>query len=268
MIPSCWDLKILERRCEFMSVSHLLPIGLEKTPLIDAIFEMRFVTSAPFASVMTGIIYSKLPGEKQIEQLPVAQFPKEIRDSDPNLEFAPTIKISWGDFWIFLGDRVFSVACKIPYPGWGEFKKAIYEAFEVACDPGLVGAINRYSMKYINLIEIPDGGFPADFLNLSAEIGGKSLSRKSFQVRTDFEEPPYVHTIQLVSQASVNLIDIGHKGGAVIDVDSVCQLSMESPKEFLEKLDLRSTEVHLKAKSIFFGCLSSEALDWLGPIYE
>lgn len=250
-----------------MSVSNLLPIGLKKTPLIDAIFEMRFVTSAPFASVMTGIIYSKLPGEKYIEQLPVAQFPKEIRDADPNLEFAPSVKIGWGDFWIFLGDRVFSVACKIPYPGWDSFSKAIHDAFEVACDPGLVGAVTRYSMKYVNLVEVPGESFPADVFNLNAVVGGKEISRKSFQIRTDFEERPYVHTVQLVSQASVNLIDVGYKAGAVIDVDSVCQLPMESPKDFLENLDLRSSDLHLKTKSIFFECLSSEALEWLEPIY-
>ena len=108
-----------------------LPKKLNKEPLLDAVFEIRFSALIPASSILPGIFFDKLDGEKDVSQLHVGDLPKQIRDSDPNLRFAPVTRILWKDFILLIGDRIIAVGCKMPYVGWEKFSKIIIQIVKI-----------------------------------------------------------------------------------------------------------------------------------------
>ena len=70
-----------------------IPKKLNKCPLVDVIFEIRFNPIVP-PEVVFPMIYSRISNDfGPIESLPVSQIPAQTRESDPNLEFAPLFRL-------------------------------------------------------------------------------------------------------------------------------------------------------------------------------
>jgi hypothetical protein len=84
-----------------------LPKKLKKEPLIDAIFEIRFLSDFQASEIIPGFLFSKLGGKKSVISLPAAQLPKTVREGDPNLKFSPTVQLDWEAFSIYIGDKNF-----------------------------------------------------------------------------------------------------------------------------------------------------------------
>lgn len=244
-----------------------LPKKLAKEPLVDAVFEMRFESSMPVSSIWPGILYSELHGEKTLEHLPAVGLPRELRDSDPNLAYTPLCKLSWGDFWILIGDRVFAVAAKIPYQGWASFKQAIIKAYSIVLCTSMVNSISRCSIKYVDILE--DIALdPSACFNLDLKLGGRLPLGNDFHVRLGFEDGGFTHTLQIASEGVTSLVNGRTINGPVLDVDSVLNLHNEDSNAFLAQLENRAEEIHSANKRIVFDCLSAEALAYLEPSYE
>ncbi|MDH0745776.1 TIGR04255 family protein [Pseudomonas sp. GD03842] len=234
---------------------------------MDAVFEMRFDSQMPVASIWPGMLYGELPGEKSMENLPLVSLPKEIRDQDPNLVHSPLCRISWGDFWILIGDRVFCVAAKLPYSGWDKFSAAIDTAFGVVLRTNMVTAVNRCSIKYVDILD----SIPLDAsqcFKFELTLGGRSPTESTFHVRMDSREGALLHMIQVGSAAQYELAGGQLLSGPVLDIDSVYNIGSEDPKVFLSKLSERANELHAANKRVVFDCLSSAALAYLEPTYE
>lgn len=246
-----------------------VPTKLEREPLIDAVFEMRFEASAPVSSILPGLIYNALSGEKTIEHMPIMSLPKEVRESDVNLQFAPLVRVSWGAFWIFIGDKNFSVASRLPYTGWTQLREAVLTAFTVVCQSGLISKINRYSTKYVDMIPF-EADLPLDeTFNFSLSIGGVAAGFKDYQVRADIADGSLRHIVNLVSNATTHLNgEPNQTSGSIIDIDTFENLEGEPPDQFLSLLAERANKAHSANKALFFNCLTDKTLNWLGPVYE
>lgn len=244
-----------------------LPKKLGKEPLVEAIFEMRFDSQFPVSTIWPGILYSSLPGEKTMEQLPSLSIPKEIRDSDPNFAFVPVCRISWGNYWILIGDRVFAVATKIPYTGWDDFKSHILAAFMPVLTTGMISSVSRCSMKCVDVLDnVP---FEAsECFRLQCEIGGRSAAGNAFQVNIGIKENGVSHTMQIVSSATLNLLTGGQISGPLLDVDSVIDMGAENSELFMAKLAERADQLHDLNKRLVFDAFSEKALNYLEPSYE
>lgn len=244
-----------------------LPSKLGKEPLVEAVFEMRFESSVPASSVWPGILYGKLPGEKTMENFPAFGIPKEMRDGDPNLRFVPLCKLSWGDYWIIIGDRLFAVASKIPYQGWSDFKEAISKAFEIVLKSETITTVSRCSIKYIDIL---DGISlkPSECFNLKLELGGRGPDENEFGVRLGINEDAVTHSLQIASAASMTLLTGRTVTGPVLDVDSAIEIGGEHPEVFFGSLSERAEMLHESNKRLVFDCLSAEALASLEPEYE
>lgn len=246
-----------------------MPTKLEREPLIDAVFEMRFEASAPVSSILPGLLYSSLDGEKTIDNTPAMSLPKEFRDREPNLAYAPLVRIGWGDFWIFVGDKVFSVSSKLPYPGWTKLREAIFEAYKLICHSGLINGVSRYSIKYVDLISDQSGIALEDIFDFDLRVGGQSAGSKDYQVRADIIDGATTHVVSIISTASSHVIgEAVARTGSVVDIDSYVDLGLEPPEVFYEALPGRVELIHAANKRLFFNCLSERTLEWLGPVYE
>lgn len=244
-----------------------LPNKLAKEPIIDAVFELRMQSSFPLSSVLTGIFFSKLDGEKIIENLPITNLPKQFRDTDPNLKFAPLIKIHWGNFMLLISDQSVAVACKLPYPRWANLKDAIKTVINVIEESNLITGIDRYSMKYVNIIDSSGIFNKADLVNLKMTLGDYTLSNQNFQLRIEIPDNNFISAIQIVSDANVVLPNEESRSGLVIDIDTIINVNY-LPSQIYENLDSHLEEIHLASKKLFFSCLSKTALSLLEPQYE
>lgn len=78
------------------------PLRLNKCPIIESVFEMRF-ESQHDANVVFALIYGALKDDfMKVESLPVAELPPTIRDTDPNLKYQPAYKLRHKDNHSFL----------------------------------------------------------------------------------------------------------------------------------------------------------------------
>jgi len=251
---------------ESQVVTKQRPLSLGKRPIVDAVFEIRVRSHLPLSSVLPGIIYTSLKADG-IEQTPAMQIPKQVRDLQPELAFAPLFRISWGQHWVFVGDNVLSISSKLPYSGWGAFRQAIQEVLSVVCTDQYISAVDRCSMKYIDLIQTGDELDRREIFDLELSIGGKYPGREGYQVRVEFVEHGIHHVVQVVSHANLELINIGPVQGAVFDADLVLPVSAEPPSIFIEALDLRLENLHTAIKDVFFDSLTDKGLEWLEPNY-
>jgi uncharacterized protein (TIGR04255 family) len=250
-------------------MAYRLPKKLNKEPLVDAVFEVRFSASAPASSILPGIFFNKLDGDKVINQLPASEIPKQIRDNDPQLHFVPVVQISWNNFLLLMGDRSVTIGCKMPYTGWFEFRKAILKIIEILGEVGTIQCINRYSLKYVDLISSSDIEEQVAVVKLDICLGDHHLKKEKFSFRTELLQEEYVNIIQIVSSAKFTSSDGKiKKEGLVLDIDTVCIVKDEKFTDFTVDLQTKLDKIHDVNKVTFFNCITPDTLDMLGPVYE
>lgn len=250
-------------------MTEKLPIRLTQEPLVDAVFEIRFASSTPASDVVPGFLYGKLGGMKKIERLPTSDLPRQIRDSDPNLQFAPLVRVLWGEFILLIGDRNLAVACKIPYPGWSRFRPAILEIIDLLKGLQIIKVVSRFSMKYVDLVPATSILEQVGALELRLALGGHELREESFQIRVDVPKDGFINVVQLVSGATANLPDGRVREGVIVDIDTIQNLPSGEPMDtFCVELPKRLERIHDANKRMFFDCLRKETIAALGAVYE
>lgn len=245
-----------------------LPKKLRQEPLIDAVFEVRFTSAFPAGGVLPGLLFGKLDGDKKIEQLPLSQLPQDIRDADPNLRFAPLSRLGWKQFYINLGDRSVSVGFKYPYPGWNRFKPAIIEVMNVLNGADVIKSVERYSLKYIDLLPATDLREQVSFVNFDVTLAGHKLKEEAFQIRLEIPRDGFIHAVQVVSSAIATLHTGESKQGLIVDVDTVANQQGGTFEDLLSGISDKLEAIHDANKKVFFDCLQRQTIEALEPEYE
>lgn len=247
-------------------MSNGIPVRLKKEPLLEAVWEIRFTgAKSPVADLLPGMLFSSFASKYGTGvRLPIADIPTPIVEHDPNLRYAPKIRLDGDNRAIQIGDRVVSLNQRRPYSGWAKFSADIRELAEAVQKTGLVSRLERFSLKYIDLIELekPVG---LAHLNLSLKMGEYELAAKPVHLRTEIKENDLIHIIQVVSPAEVIMPGTGSPlKGVLVDIDSIRPMADgESWDVLYRKLD----EVHASCKRIFFNILKPETIEALEPEY-
>lgn len=246
-----------------------LPSKLAKEPLVDVIFEIRFTGRMPGSSVLPGLLFSKLASVSNIEPLPISQLPQQVREMDRNLHFSPLSRLTWGKFAILVGDRSLGVGCMMPYPGWAAFKNAIEQVVAVVHDSALISSIDRYSIKYVDFFETNDDNARAlSHFNIDLRIGNHAVRAENSIIRVEIPKSPFLHAVQVMTNASVQIAPGNVKSGAVLDVDTLAVTAVSDVSGFMTDLPCLLDDIHLANKQMFFECLSESGLSNLEPQYE
>jgi uncharacterized protein (TIGR04255 family) len=251
-------------------MTKVLPKRLVKEPLIDAIFEVRFISmsATPASVILPGFLFNKLEGKKSIEMLGAAQLPKHIRDADPNMRFAPLSRIDWNQFFINIGDASISISCKYPYPGWDTFKPAITKVITALTEVDIIESVGRYSIKYVDLIPSTNLREQVAMVNLEATIAGHKLEKEFFQFRIEIPRGNLINIIHMMASTTVELNDGTTKEGLLVDVDTIVNQESVSMQTLLESFSDKLEEIHRINKEIFFNCITTSTTELLEPIYE
>jgi uncharacterized protein (TIGR04255 family) len=246
-----------------------LPQKLGKEPLVEAAFELRFKPKALMSSILPGLVYAKFSGDKTIEQMPIADLPPPILATlDPNLRYAPAIRIHWQNFLILSGNQSAGLSCKLPYPGWSAgFKPAILQLASLIGEAAIVETVERFSLKYTNIIPA-DLGVVTSVADFTLRLGRTDAANNLFQIRAEIPKDDLISIVQIAAQASVTFPDGSNRKGVAIDVDTIAPLNNAPFAFFLENAPENLDRVHSEAKAIFFGCLRPDTIAKLEPVYD
>ena len=227
-----------------------IPIRLKKEPLLEAIWEVRFSgTQSSVADLLPGMLFKALPGRYgNIVRLPAADIPAPIIEHDRNIRYASKIRLENGNQAVQIGEHVVSLSCRRPYSGWARFSTHIRALAKAVLDTGLIERLERFSLKYIDLIEL-DQPFGLNCLNLDLKLGEHEISIKPVQLRTEIKENDLIHIVQIVSPAEAALPGMEERlKGVLVDIDTIKPLSENESWGDLEK---RLDDVHIACKRMF-----------------
>jgi uncharacterized protein (TIGR04255 family) len=177
----------------------------------------------------------------------------------------PKIQLEGADQTIQIGDRVVSLSCRRPYSGWARFSTDIRELAKAVQETGLVDRLERFALKYIDLIEL-ETPIGLAHLNISLNMGEYDLTAKPVQLKTEIRESDLIHIVQIISPAEVVLPGTEARlKGVLVDIDSIRLMADDESWDVLyQGLD----EVHLSCKKMFFNILKPETIEALEPEYE
>lgn len=246
-----------------------IPRGLKQEPLVEAIWELRFDLKEDVAGeLLVGMIYQKLKKDyPRIVRLCAADIPRPILQSDPRLRYVPTIRLEGKEglpLAVQVGDHLVSLNNRRPYRRWKEFSKRIRDLLGVLQETELIESFQSFSLRYIDLLELePPPSLQS--LQVRLELAGQDLAKLPVQLRTEIEDPPFVHIVQINSYAQITL---GNETlqGTLIDITAVQTLDPEGNGWAVlnEQLD----SAHSRTHRLFFTLLTPEAITRLEPEYE
>jgi len=245
-----------------------LPTKLTHEPLVDAVFEVRLGGDPHMADILPGALFGLLDPKPNIQRLPAAEIPQPIRAMDPNLAFAPVIRLDWDKFTISFGDRNLVVGCKLPYQNWTRFREAILDIISKVAAVGIAGPVERYSLKYVNLIQAPTVSEQIKKINVSVRIGEVEASGDHMSVQVHRNEGRTLHIMSVLTGAQGKLGDGKQVFGAVVDVDSIRTVSFANFGEFASCIGAEIEELRLANKTKFFSCLTDNTVEEMGPRYD
>lgn len=251
-------------------INRPFPTKLNIEPLVEAVFEMRFNSNNPAASsIMPGLLFQNLDNiGPEIERLPAAEIPSQIRLTQPNLRFQPLLRLNWGDYYIFVGDSVLSLVCKMPYQGWTSFKEKINTLVNSVKSVNLITSIEQHALKYSDLIEGVNLSEQIKRLDMSIRLGNIEIKSEQFHLRVEHQRDGFLHVLQIAPLTTVTMITQERRTGIFVDVDTINQHQPMEIDLFVDEINYRLDRMHDSNKAIFFECLTSETIEYLGATYE
>jgi uncharacterized protein (TIGR04255 family) len=243
-----------------------LPVRLQRPPLVEAVFEIRFEPrKETVADLLPGLIYAEL---KEIldttEQLPVASIPRIVRQEKDELRYQPLVKISGGNHNVLVGDRVITTTQTPPYDGWRAFKKYCARVLRAVQATELIGAIDRYAFKCINILDLK-GRLPTALINGKIELANYPIRKDGLRLRAELEEVDgFITVVELGSEAIVT-IGSDVRRGLLISLDTSRNAVTT---DFWSALDSHLDRSHDALKRVFFTLIPESVIGEYGPQWE
>ncbi len=243
-----------------------LPTKLGKSPLIDAIFEVRIAGSMPLGGIITGMLFSTL-GCTDLQRLPHADIPDFVRQTDPNLRYVVLSRLSWGNYYIGVGDNVVTLSPTYPYRGWSDFKEMIVRLADALSSVKVISSVERFSLKYIDVLDSNVHSDVNDTLSFQLNFNDREINRRTLQVRAEIPFQDGVHILQLVGQVSGTILNGPAFDGIMLDVDSIQDTAGHSVDHIFGTIKDQIQGLHDVNKELFFEMLTDNCLKRLEPEY-
>lgn len=235
-----------------------LPTRISPCPIIEAILEIRFVTTTSWR-LMPGLFYREISDRyAEPEDLPLGKMPEELRRGDARLAHQPLTRFDGKPFSIHFGPRVVSLIAAGEYPGWSAVRDEMRWLLDRLQATGIVLEGDRLGMRYVDFF----GGNLFPNLVVETKCAHQPVEAE-MNLTTVFKKGGF-HA-RLILNNSVLVENGGEtKAGSVFDLDLFLPASkFELFEDGLEKFE----EAHRLNKEVFFGLLKPEFLDKLNPEY-
>jgi uncharacterized protein (TIGR04255 family) len=238
-----------------------LPIRITPCPIVEAVFEARFVSTEPWAT-LPGLLYGQIR-ERYREQvtLPLLQVPELIRAQDPAFTHLPLLQFKGESFLVQLGPRIVSLLTKPRlYPGWDAIRAELDWLIPRVAQAGFVRETERIGVRYIDFFS----GDIFPHLRIGVHIDGAPLRENQTDITTVMRLGRVGARLQITNGAIVASA-AGPEVGSVVDLDT--WFGPADADLFGQGLD-RFTDLHETGKRVFFGLLKPEFLQQLQPVYS
>lgn len=245
-----------------------LPRVLEREPLIDAVFEVRLNGTSSLAEILPGALFTGMSSKPAVSRLPAADIPYPLRANDPALQFAPVSRLDLGQFLVSVGDRNFVISCKLPYPKWPSFKAAILKIANQIAAVGIGGNVERYSVKYVNLIEGKSHSDQIAKIDMMIRLGSVEVTADHTSLQVHRHEGGILHILSVITGAEAQMPDGRRAFGAVVDVDSIRHVGGLEYAAFVGSLEPGLEDLRQANKVTFFDCLREATINEMGPVYD
>ena len=160
-----------------------IPKRLAKEPLLEALWELRFIGDPATGIALPGALLEMLRATGRIarlEILPLAAVPVEFRNAQEQLRYGHTHALRGDGYTILTGDNVVALSILKPYPGWSTFKKRILELANSVRALGIIQNPRTFSIRYVDFF----AGLPSETLGLlSTNIQVGDMKPVSGEVR-------------------------------------------------------------------------------------
>lgn len=254
-----------------------IPLRLKKCPLLETVFEVRFVPQVQDEVVISEIYLLVKDKLGSYNDLPIMQLPAEIRKNDPNLRYVPYHQFQKEEdgfhFEVRVGPRTLCFQTLAPYPGWrrwSQFMKSIVtDPFKEAT---FWGTIERTGLRYINLFENESESI-LDKIVAEITLSKNKRNAKGKKLQLTLEET-HENTISITriathKTANRSLPDgkIETKSGALIDIDCIQNLNIPA-HDFFEQWEDILENAHNLERNLFFDLLTDSFRDSLEPVWE
>lgn len=245
-----------------------LPKSLENEPLVDAVFEVRFRNTPPLADILPGALFGALRPISGIQRLPAADLPFPLRMQDPTLKFIPILRLEVEQFFVSVGDSNVVISCKLPYPKWPSFKEFIKHVLQEMVKINLPANVERYALKYVNIIQNPLISEQLRKIRTSITLGDVSVKDEQVSLQVHHKEGNILHIMSVMTGAQGKLWDNTDVFGTVVDIDSIVLVDDLSFNEFVGIIDQDVEDLRQANKAKFFSCLTRDAIQEMRPTYE
>lgn len=247
----------------------ILPIKLNKEPLAEAICQLRVTGQAALNTYAPGLLLAKHPADiSDFEQLAAAMLPPEVRAKEPELMFAPLVRLKYKSVLVMFGERSVTVSNPAPYLGWANFKPIIIEVFTTLLESKFITRVDRYSLKYTNVLKEDEKPDSLASLECMVKIGDLALNKKATSVRTETLVDGLVTIISLAGGVTMQAQGQPPIQGSLIDIDTICQNKPQDAVAFMASMSNELDRVRHVNKETFFECLTKEAIHALGPVFD
>lgn len=243
-----------------------LPVRLEREPLVDALFEVRVQPSSPLADVIPGFLMHDLGGDARMTRLPAADLPFPMRKQDPNLQNAPLLRIEWGHYFISVGDRNVVISCKMPYPKWPHFKAAILEILGRIARLNPEGPVERFSLKYVNLIPATDYANQIGKVRMEVKLGELHVSEQHISLQVHEKTADAIHIYNIITGVEARTNEGKTTAGILVDIDSIRNFKTPSLKDLASNMEESLEALRQENKAKFFSCLTESTINEMGPV--
>lgn len=250
-----------------------LPSKLEREPLLDAVCELVVTSRLPLIAMLPGYLHTKFGKEiskvENVGMQGMVGLPPGLPPGFIGFGQQPTVRLAWRDNSIFITEKSVGLSSVLPYTGWKQFSQCIVELFENVIDSGLIDGIERYSVKYVNLLKSTSNAKPQEQLDWSLRVGETQLEMGNVQLRSEMELNGVMTVVSLASDAQVvGPNSVGPTSGTILDIDTLCTVHIQDLKSFKNELPERINTIRKMNKQTFFNCLTSESINAMGPTYE
>lgn len=254
----------MQQQATPIPVPDRLPSRLTPCPIVEAAFELRFVTTEMW-STLPGLLYAAIRDRyPEKRDLPLAQIPEMVRVQDPRLATQPLIRFEGaGPFAVLCGPRVVALVTQPDrYPGWAVAAAELGWLVPAVLAAGVIHEPERLEVRYIDFFarEI----FPE--LRLGVAIDNDLLSGGELQFVTTLSQwAPFTARLFVSNAAIVTTLDGQARRGSVLDVAvGLGALDLERQPDALLA---RFGKAHQINKQAFFGLLKPAFLATLNPEY-
>jgi uncharacterized protein (TIGR04255 family) len=244
-------------------------IHLKKSPIIESVFEIRYTSDNQVTAILPGILHEKLDGKKTM--LPVPPIPIDIVKIDPNMQGIPSFSLDWDKYIILGNPHYVAISAKQPYTSWTDFKQGIEHIHNIIFNGDLFNTITRYSIKYVDFIDISTCTNAMEMLNITLNVNNMHIKNENLTLQLELQKELYLHVIKIATSATLvqQIAGILPKNGLLIETDTLNILKQSIvPHEFLKNYISRLDDIHIKNKEMFFDILSDDGISLLEQIYN